>query len=97
MKRFLILWRKEVATYFLSPIGYIVMIFFLVVMGFSFWLLVNVLSQGTEGGAVMNELFGSISSPQLGHSIRYALPHAGQLLSFELSFSCPQAKHIQPR
>ncbi len=60
MKRFLILWRKEVATYFLSPIGYIVMIFFLVVMGFSFWLLVNVLSQGTEGGAVMNELFGSI-------------------------------------
>ena len=60
MRTFLTIWKKELATYFLSPIAYVMMIFFLVVMGFSFWLLVNVLSQGTVSASVMGELFGSI-------------------------------------
>ena len=60
MKTFLILWRKELAAYFLSPIAYVVMIFFLIVMGFSFWLLASVLAQGAAGLSVMSELFGSI-------------------------------------
>jgi ABC-2 type transport system permease protein len=59
MNAFLTLWRKEIATYFLSPIAYVVMIFFLVVMGFSFWMLATVLAQGPAGVTVMNELFGS--------------------------------------
>lgn len=60
MKTFLTLWRKELAAYFLSPIAYVVMIFFLLIFGFSFWLLVNVLVQGPAGTSVMQELFGSL-------------------------------------
>ncbi|MFH0954101.1 MAG: ABC transporter permease [Verrucomicrobiota bacterium] len=61
MRTFLTLWRRELAAYFLSPIAYVVMIFFLVVMGFSFWLLVNALVQGEASGAtIMNDLFASI-------------------------------------
>ncbi len=60
MKTFFTLWRKELAAYFLSPIAYVVMMFFLVVMGFSFWLLANVLVQGEAGVTMMRELFSSI-------------------------------------
>jgi len=61
MRTFFTLWRRELAAYFLSPIAYVVTIFFLVVMGFSFWLLVSVLAQGEGGSAtIMKELFGSI-------------------------------------
>ena len=60
MRAFLTLWRKELAAYFLSPIAYVMMMFFLVVMGFSFWLLVSVLIQGSMSASIMNELFGSI-------------------------------------
>lgn len=60
MRTFLVLWRRELAAYFLSPIAYVVALFFLVIMGFSFWFLVAVLVQGEAGVTVMNELFGSI-------------------------------------
>lgn len=60
MKAFLTLWRKELTTYFFSPIAYVMMIFFLVVMGFSFWMLVDVLTQGPGGAAIMKHLFSSI-------------------------------------
>lgn len=59
MSAFLTLWRKELTTYFLSPIAYIVMIFFLVVMGVIFSLLVSVLAEGPAGVTIMNLLFGS--------------------------------------
>lgn len=59
MRTFLTLWRKELTTYFLSPIAYVVMIFFLVVMGAIFSLLVSVLAEGPAGVTVMNLLFGS--------------------------------------
>ncbi len=59
MSAFLTLWRKELTTYFLSPVAYIVMIFFLVVMGTIFSLLVSVLADGPAGVTVMNLLFGS--------------------------------------
>ncbi|HBA84618.1 MAG TPA: hypothetical protein DCZ95_11030 [Verrucomicrobia bacterium] len=60
MRCFLPLWRRELAAYFLSPIAYVVTIFFLVVMGFSFWLLASILVQGEGGVTVMKELFGSV-------------------------------------
>lgn len=60
MRAFLTLWRRELAAYFLSPIAYVVVIFFLIVMGFSFWMLANVLSQGVTAAGVMTELFASI-------------------------------------
>ena len=59
MNAFLTLWRKEVGSYFLSPIAYVVTIFFLVVMGFSFWMMASALVQGPTGVTVMNELFAS--------------------------------------
>jgi len=60
MRSFFTLWRKEIASYFLSPIAYIMIMFFLVIIGFSFWLLVSVLAQGAASASIMNELFGSI-------------------------------------
>lgn len=59
MNGFVTLWRKELTGYFLSPIAYIVGIFFLVVMGSIFTLLVSVLAEGPAGVTVMNLLFGS--------------------------------------
>lgn len=59
MNAFLTLWRKELTGYFLSPIAYIVTIFFLLVMGAIFSLLVSVLAEGPAGVTVMNLLFGS--------------------------------------
>lgn len=59
MNAFLTLWRKELTGYFLSPVAYIVTIFFLVVMGAIFSLLVSVLAQGPAGVTMMNLLFGS--------------------------------------
>lgn len=58
MKQILTLWKREFAAYFLSPMGYITMVFFLALMGISFWMLVAVLAQGTEGIAVVRILFG---------------------------------------
>ena len=60
MRDFWTLWRRELAAYFLSPIAYVMMIFFLAVFGLSFWLLVNVLVDGVVGASPMKELFGSI-------------------------------------
>lgn len=59
MRAFWILWNKELNTYFLSPIAYIVMIFFLVVMGSIFMLLVSVLAEAPPGVSIMSLLFGS--------------------------------------
>lgn len=60
MSKWLVLWRRELAAYFLSPTAYVVAIFFLLLMGLSFWLLVGVLIQGPSGVSAMGELFGSL-------------------------------------
>jgi ABC-2 type transport system permease protein len=60
MKTFFTLWRKEMASYFLSPIAYVTMMFFLLVMGVSFSLLVSVMASGSVGVTIMKELFSSI-------------------------------------
>ena len=60
MRGFWPLWRREVGSYFLSPIAYVVAIFFLAIMGASFWMLAWILSDGTSGASVMKQLFGSI-------------------------------------
>lgn len=59
MSAFLTLWRKELTGYFLSPIAYLVTVFFLAVMGFIFSLLVSVLAEGPAGISIMNLLLGS--------------------------------------
>jgi len=57
---FFTLWRKELGAYFLSPIAYVVTIFFLVITGFSFWLLATVLAEGPGGVTVLQALFDSL-------------------------------------
>ncbi len=64
MRTFLTLWRKELGSYFLSPIAYVTIIFFLVVMGFSFWILASVLVSGPVGIGFR----GSVNSSLSDHS-----------------------------
>ena len=59
MSAFFTLWRKELAGYFLSPIAYVVTIFFLAIMGIVFWLLASALVDGPAGISVMNLLFAT--------------------------------------
>ncbi len=58
MRVFLTLWRREVMAFFLSPIAYVIMVFFLLLMGLSFWMLINILAQGPSSAGVMRVLFG---------------------------------------
>lgn len=60
MRSFGLLLKRELIAYFLSPIAYLVMMFFLAMIGFSFWLLVSILVQGTMSATILSELFGSI-------------------------------------
>ena len=55
------MWRREVGAFFLSPVAYVVLSFFLVIMGFSLWWTVGLLSkgllQGTSQATMLNDLF----------------------------------------
>lgn len=59
MRSFLVLWRREMTGYFLSPVAYASLTFFLVVMGLIFYFLVSILAEGVPGIGVMNVMFGS--------------------------------------
>ncbi|HZS36375.1 MAG TPA: ABC transporter permease [Polyangia bacterium] len=55
----LVIARRELAAYFLSPVSYLVLTLFLVVEGYSFWLFMELLSgRDTPHGAVMQYFFG---------------------------------------
>lgn len=58
MRTFTTLWRRELISYFYSPIAYVVLVFFLLIMGASFWMLVTVLIEGPTSESVMRILFG---------------------------------------
>jgi ABC-2 type transport system permease protein len=58
VKVFETLLRRELAAYFLSPVAYVVAVCFLVLMGLSFWMLLEVLSQGPASVGVMRMLMG---------------------------------------
>lgn len=58
MRLWLTLWRREVLAYFLSPMAYVVMLLFLVLMGLSFWTLITILVEGPSSAGVMRVLFG---------------------------------------
>jgi ABC-2 type transport system permease protein len=52
------LWRRELASYFLSPVAYVVVIVFLLVTGFNFYLLMDLMSsQRVFIAEVMGEQF----------------------------------------
>jgi ABC-2 type transport system permease protein len=51
--------RRELASYFLTPLGYAVATLFLLVEGYSFWLFMALLNgQGAPHGAVLQYFFG---------------------------------------
>ncbi|HUS64871.1 MAG TPA: ABC transporter permease [Kofleriaceae bacterium] len=55
----LILARRELAAYFLSPVSYLVLTLFLLVEGYTFWLFTELLNgRDTPHGAVMRYFFG---------------------------------------
>ncbi len=60
MRRFLLLCRREWAACFLSPVAYVVLVFFLLMMGFSFWMMADMLAGSGGPETVMSEFFGSI-------------------------------------
>ncbi len=55
----LVIARRELAAYFLSPVSYIVLTLFLLVEGYSFWLFAALLNgRDTPHGAVLQYFFG---------------------------------------
>ncbi|MBN1673748.1 MAG: ABC transporter permease subunit [Kiritimatiellae bacterium] len=61
MKRFLVLWRRELAACFVSPVAYVIQAFFLTFMGFSFWMLVALRTSGPVDVNMVKDFFTSIS------------------------------------
>ena len=58
MRTFWILWRREMASFLLSPTAYIVTFVLLLVTGVSFWLIAAALAQGVPTRAGLSELLG---------------------------------------
>lgn len=62
MKTLVTLWKREVGAAFVSPVAYITIAMFLVVMGLGFWsILAYGLSQGASGHDVLRTLYGGMS------------------------------------
>lgn len=62
MTRFFTLWKREVASYFVSPVAYILATMFLVVMGVGFWFLANVrLMAGATFYDLLRALYGGVA------------------------------------
>ena len=59
MTPFFHLWRREMGSYFRTSIAYVVGVCFLLVTGFSFWMLAAGLARGSTDGDMAGTLFGS--------------------------------------
>lgn len=59
MNRFWALWLREATSNFRTSIAYVVGVFFLLITGFSFWLMSAHLAQGAVEGDLTGLLFGS--------------------------------------
>ena len=60
MSAFFHLWLREMGSYFRTSIAYVVGVFFLLITGFSFWMLSTRLAQGTADGDMASTFFGSL-------------------------------------
>ena len=60
MIAFLHLWKREVESFFQTSVAYLAGAVFLLVTGFSFWMLVTPLAQGSTDGGMATILFGSL-------------------------------------
>jgi ABC-2 type transport system permease protein len=59
-RTFLVLLNRELMSYFYSPIGYIVMCFFLFAIGSNFYIAVNFLNQGPQEQTVLEASLSSL-------------------------------------
>lgn len=60
MRKFLILWRREVAVYFRSPTAYVILFFFLLLTGFNFWFVLNAMNRGPSSVSVVEAYFNTV-------------------------------------
>src|SRR5216110_3779102 len=60
MRKFYALLLREVRSYFHSPIGYIVLVFFLLVSGVDFYFLISFMNQRPAGYSVQEAFFNSV-------------------------------------
>jgi ABC-2 type transport system permease protein len=60
MRKFFILFSREIRSYFYSPIAYIVLVFFLVVSGVDFYFQISFMNQRPVSYTVQEAFFNSI-------------------------------------
>jgi ABC-2 type transport system permease protein len=60
LRTFLVLLNRELMSYFYSPIGYIVMCFFLLAIGYNFYAGINYLNQGPQEQTVIEVALNSL-------------------------------------
>lgn len=60
MRKFLILWRREVAVYFRSPAAYVILFFFLLLTGFNFWFVLQAMNRGPSSVSVVEAYFNTV-------------------------------------
>ena len=60
MTRFFTLLNRELKSFFNSPIGWVVMVFFLVAIGMSFYVGVSLLNRGTKDVTVVEAFFNTV-------------------------------------
>ena len=60
MRKFFVLFMREVRSYFYSPIAYIVLVFFLLVSGVDFYFQISFMNQRALGYSVQEAFFNSV-------------------------------------
>jgi len=59
MKKFWILWSREVALYFRSPAAYVILFFFVLLTGVNFYLVLNAMNRGPSSVTVVEAFFNN--------------------------------------
>lgn len=59
MRTFFILWKQEIATFFRTPLAYVVMVAFLLLTGFNFYASVNILNHGPTEISIVEAFFNT--------------------------------------
>lgn len=60
MKKFWILWCREVALYFRSPAAYVILFFFVLLTGVNFYLMVNAMNRGPGSTTLVEAFFNNV-------------------------------------
>ncbi len=60
MKKFWILWCREIALYFRSPAAYVILFFFVLLTGVNFYLMVNAMNRGPGSTTLVEAFFNNV-------------------------------------